>query len=490
METIEDFEIEDLGVQEEWVYDIEVEDNHNFFGNNILVHNSVYFHIEPFMNMFQTKNPGLTMDEYVDWADAFEKKVIQPVINNTIAEFAEELNAYNTETIGAEREIISDCIAPQTQLKILENGKVRYVSVRNLAKEHGVEPMFHKPALVDVSNANIMIPSVNKNGKRELKRIINIQKKVTAKDYIELTAPTGSKIKVTEDHPIAVNVDGEITYKEAQHITVEDDVVLFDVNRYNKTNCELFNQQYENHGSKYSDAVTRGAHISEVRTKQSKIRADAKNKQFSKRINDLLYRRSGKWDKIIRRMSMCGVGRKNSHQTVLEYVRSLKLPFDDNVVVMLTRYAHSDTKRAQVREYKDKKRFGATYYYKLAVRMRAGNKGFVKLQRRIGVLDRKASRREKSTPLHTAKHAYRIDVNRETKKSLRNQEIPNLHLRDKYNYNLDHIVPVMCGFRHKIPPAIIGNIKNLRVIPKIQNIKKRMNIDYDCVDKLLFKDYL
>ena len=69
---------------------------------------SVYAHIEPFMNMYQEKNPGLTMDEYVDWADAFEKKVIQPVINNTIDEFAVELNAYNKETIGAEREIISD----------------------------------------------------------------------------------------------------------------------------------------------------------------------------------------------------------------------------------------------------------------------------------------------------------------------------------------------------------------------------------------------
>ena len=34
--------VEDLGIIEEWVYDIEVEDNHNFFANNILVHNSAY----------------------------------------------------------------------------------------------------------------------------------------------------------------------------------------------------------------------------------------------------------------------------------------------------------------------------------------------------------------------------------------------------------------------------------------------------------------
>ena len=44
-----DFEIEDLGIQEEWVYDIEVENNHNFFGNNILLHNSVYINVHQFI---------------------------------------------------------------------------------------------------------------------------------------------------------------------------------------------------------------------------------------------------------------------------------------------------------------------------------------------------------------------------------------------------------------------------------------------------------
>ena len=41
------FEVEDLGVTEEWVYYIEVEDNHNFFANDVLVHNSIYINMEP-----------------------------------------------------------------------------------------------------------------------------------------------------------------------------------------------------------------------------------------------------------------------------------------------------------------------------------------------------------------------------------------------------------------------------------------------------------
>ncbi len=106
--TYENFEVEDLGVQEEWVYDIEVEDNHNFFGNNILLHNSIYYHIEPFVEMYKDKNPGVLLEDQVTWADNFEQKIIQPVVSKCIEDFSKELNAYDSGAIGAEREIISD----------------------------------------------------------------------------------------------------------------------------------------------------------------------------------------------------------------------------------------------------------------------------------------------------------------------------------------------------------------------------------------------
>ncbi|MFW6046364.1 MAG: DNA polymerase domain-containing protein [Candidatus Woesearchaeota archaeon] len=54
--TTDNFEVEDLGVKEEWVYDIETEDNHNFFANNILLHNSVYVDIDSFIKR-NVKNP-------------------------------------------------------------------------------------------------------------------------------------------------------------------------------------------------------------------------------------------------------------------------------------------------------------------------------------------------------------------------------------------------------------------------------------------------
>lgn len=69
---------------------------------------SVYYHIEPFVEMYKSKNPDLSVNQYVDWADAFEIKVIQPIIEKTINDFAKELNAFDKDVIGAEREIISD----------------------------------------------------------------------------------------------------------------------------------------------------------------------------------------------------------------------------------------------------------------------------------------------------------------------------------------------------------------------------------------------
>jgi len=69
---------------------------------------AAYFHIEPFMKLYQDKNPDLSMNEYVTWADSFEKKVISPIIQKCIDDFSIELNCFNKEMVGVEREIISD----------------------------------------------------------------------------------------------------------------------------------------------------------------------------------------------------------------------------------------------------------------------------------------------------------------------------------------------------------------------------------------------
>ena len=43
LEEIESIEEIENGYTDEYVYDVEVKDNHMFFANNILVHNSIYY---------------------------------------------------------------------------------------------------------------------------------------------------------------------------------------------------------------------------------------------------------------------------------------------------------------------------------------------------------------------------------------------------------------------------------------------------------------
>ena len=102
------FRVEDLGIQELDVYDIEVEDNHNFFGNDILLHNSAYYTIEPFVEEFLKKNPDASLSETVDFCDKFETEVVQPKIQENIDEFCYYLNAMDKSKCGGKREIIAD----------------------------------------------------------------------------------------------------------------------------------------------------------------------------------------------------------------------------------------------------------------------------------------------------------------------------------------------------------------------------------------------
>lgn len=104
----DNYRVEDLGIQELDVYDIEVEDNHNFFGNDILLHNSAYYTIEPFVEEFLKKNPDASLSETVDFCDKFETSVVQPKIQENIDEFCYYLNAMDKSKCGGKREIIAD----------------------------------------------------------------------------------------------------------------------------------------------------------------------------------------------------------------------------------------------------------------------------------------------------------------------------------------------------------------------------------------------
>lgn len=50
--------------------------------------------------------------------------------------------------------------------------------------------------------------------------------------------------------------------------------------------------------------------------------------------------------------------------------------------------------------------------------------------------------------------------------------LENSDKRGWKNHHLDHIYPIAMGFKEKIPPEKVGNIKNLRFIPYEENLSK------------------
>jgi hypothetical protein len=66
----DDFSIKSLGIQNIEVYDLEVENNHNFFANDILVHNSVYLQLN---QLVMKAFPNKSTQEIVDLLDQFSK---------------------------------------------------------------------------------------------------------------------------------------------------------------------------------------------------------------------------------------------------------------------------------------------------------------------------------------------------------------------------------------------------------------------------------
>ncbi len=100
----DDFSIKSLGIQNIEVYDLEVENNHNFFANDILVHNSVYLQLN---QLVMKAFPNKSTQEIVDLLDQFSKKFIQKEINEACEEIFKYTNAYK-QAMFMKRECIAE----------------------------------------------------------------------------------------------------------------------------------------------------------------------------------------------------------------------------------------------------------------------------------------------------------------------------------------------------------------------------------------------
>jgi DNA polymerase elongation subunit (family B) len=133
VKTSNNFTVKSLGKHKLDVYDIEVADNHNFFGNNILVHNSNYIQLEEVINKLGLKFE--TDDEFRLWSYSFIDDVLQPLIDKALKKYADDYGV--EQIINFKREkIISDMFV---------TGKKHYIT-RVLDSEGNV---FEKPKLAN-----------------------------------------------------------------------------------------------------------------------------------------------------------------------------------------------------------------------------------------------------------------------------------------------------------------------------------------------------
>ena len=142
--VVDDFEVEDLGVQELDVYDIEVENCHNFFANDILVHNSGYL---SFTDVFDAQGINLTESDGVTITKQAYDKVAEygEYLNSHIKQWAQDVLYSVDPRLKFGREVIAD--------KAMFLRKKRYM-IHVLDKEGNTQHKF-KYAGLEIKRTNM-----------------------------------------------------------------------------------------------------------------------------------------------------------------------------------------------------------------------------------------------------------------------------------------------------------------------------------------------
>lgn len=104
---------------------------------------SVYYQIASIMDKVIAKYPNKSIGDYVDIAAKFEERVVDAVIQESIEEFAEMLNASNPSSIGAKREVIADrvlfCAKKKYVARVRDLEGIRYPDNNPYMKTVGLE---------------------------------------------------------------------------------------------------------------------------------------------------------------------------------------------------------------------------------------------------------------------------------------------------------------------------------------------------------------
>lgn len=202
-----DFNVIDLGIIEDFVYDIEVNDNHNFFANNILVHNSNYFRLP---DKFVERLPS-DKNKAADIISDFIEAKIQPIINETSKELGQIYNALEADRISAKREAIADSavfVAKKRYfMRVIDSEFVRYKEPK--LKTMGIDIVRSSTPLFSRKYLKKAIPMILDSSEYELKQwIMEVREqfmKQNLMDIAKVSSVNSSKYKLGVDKSIPIN---------------------------------------------------------------------------------------------------------------------------------------------------------------------------------------------------------------------------------------------------------------------------------------------
>ena len=172
IKTTDNFTVECLGIIEDYVYDIEVENNHNFFGNNICVHNSAYINFNEFVR--QNAKESDSKEDIVKIIDEFSENVIQPLMDKTYEALRAKLNAPRQEMV-MKREDIAD--------KGIWTGKKRYIL--QVLNSEGIQYKEPKIKIKGIECVKSSTPMICRNMIKDSIKIILNENEKNVQDYIQ-----------------------------------------------------------------------------------------------------------------------------------------------------------------------------------------------------------------------------------------------------------------------------------------------------------------
>jgi DNA polymerase elongation subunit (family B) len=179
------FECRSLGVIKETVYDLEVENTHTFFANDILVHNSTYLNMGPLIDKFF---PGKTDEELTNLLDKMSKEKFQPFINKCYEELKDYMNGYAMEWFMKREAIASTAVFVQKKryfMHILDDEGVRMkvpkLKVTGLEAVRSSTPEICRDAL-----KGIMSIILDKDEKGVQKEVEEFRKRFFKADIIDI----------------------------------------------------------------------------------------------------------------------------------------------------------------------------------------------------------------------------------------------------------------------------------------------------------------